>query len=66
MGNCNNGFIWNVLVFIAGGCGVFNIRTALRTLKYGTKIEELIAENESLKARLKEYEQRSTTGEGIT
>lgn len=67
MGNSNNSFISNLFIFIAGVCGAYNIRIAVRTLKHGTRIEQLIKaneelknENEKLKTRLEKYEQRGT------
>lgn len=65
MGNNSNNFIGNLLVFIAGICGAYNIKVAVRTLKYGTEIERLIKDNEDLKKEnlelkkiIKRHEQR--------
>jgi hypothetical protein len=46
----------HLIVFLSGFCGLFNIRTAFITLKYGTLIERLTDENKQLKAQLKKYE----------
>jgi len=61
MGFGSGGIFSNIFIFIAGLCGVFNIKIAYRTLRNGSSIEKLIKENLELKEEVERLK-NGTTG----